>query len=568
MPSSQHEPCRPTVGANRSFLGVHSSRPAARSPQWGAPAPARRPAWGTRVAAPPGFLIVALPMILALFMLLASASAKKPAPPPAAPVLPPPPAMETGANPIVGALSTGALASADWYFVLDTAGGMLPIAQAARADIAKLVEVIPEGDRVAIVAMHTRPTDALPLTAIDGVNRQTLVDKVKTVDLTSAKDVDLGGGLSWTVHHLGEAGAAPLSFVVMLGPFCHSPSIASDFDSGGRGCRPIRGLDKIAQTWESSRGDKLVQATLVQVAPADGVVDPVGVDAARKVFPGAVSVVGQQFSTWAADFRARLPLQRLLPLVHRDAERAGLALTITSPPTEARPIAGVQASGRTQALPLHLSNVRVNGVPYPDADLSPSVTWEVPLELPDPGLRLWPTTERVELPITVTADAELRPADGLRALSIDPARPGVSTTTAASIERRLGPSYGQLVALGVLGALFAGLVVAYGRVRGRKTLLEGSFSYRPVGQARRVLDLSALQEAPICIGLDGELVVGRRADAVFILRMVKTSLGADAELEVLKADVQINSKPSPPGVYPVRVGATSVQFGDYRLTWE
>jgi len=507
-------------------------------------------------------------MILALFMLLASASAKKPAPAPVAPVLPPPPAMETAANPVVGVLMARSPAPADWYFVLDTAGGMLPIAQAARADIAKLVEVIPEGDRVAIVAMHTRPTDALPLTAIDAVNRQTLVDKVKAVDLTSAKDVDLGGGLSWTVHHLGAPGAATVSFVVMVGPFCHSPSIASDFDSGGRGCRPIRGLDKIAKTWESSRGDKLVQATLIQVAPTDSVVDPVGVDAARKVFPGAVSVVGQPFATWAADFRARLPLQRLLPLVRRDAERAGLALMITAPPTEARPIATIQAAGRTGSLPLRLSNVRVNGVPYPDADLAPSVTWEVPLVLPDPGMRFWPTTERVELPIVVTADGELGPAEGLRALSIDPVRAGLSTTTAASVERRLGPSYGQMVALGVLGALFAGLFVAYGRVRGRKTLLEGSFSYRPVGQARRVLDLSALQEAPICVGLDGELVVGRRADAVFILRMVKTSLGADAELEVLKPDVQINSKPAPPGVFQVRVGATSVQFGDYRLTWE
>ncbi len=507
-------------------------------------------------------------MFLALLLLLAPASAKKPPLPPPAPVLPPPPAMETAANPLVGVLMAQSPPPADWYFVLDTAGGMLPIAEAARAEIAKLVEVIPVGDRVAIVAMHTRPTDALPLTAIDSVNRQTLADKVKAVDLTSAKDVDLGGGLSLTVHHLGEPGAATLSFVVMVGPFCHSPSIASDFDSGGRGCRPIRGLDKIAQTWESSRGDKLVQAMLIEVAPPDGVVDPVGVDAAKKVFPGAVAVAGQPFATWAADFRARLPLQRLLPLVHRDAESAGLSLTITTPPTEARPIATLKASGGTRSLPMHLSNVRVNGVPYPDADLAPSVTWEVPLVLPDPGMRLLPSTEHVELPITVTADGELRPVDGLEALSIPAARGGMSATTAASVERRLGPGYGQLVALGVLSVLFGGLGFAYTRVRGRKALLEGAFSYRPLGQARRVLDLSALQEAPICIGPDGELVVGRREDAAFIVRMVKTSLGADAELEVLKPDVQINSKPSPPGVYPVRVGATSVQFGDYRLTWE
>ena len=81
---------------------------------------------------------------------------------------------------------------ADWYFVLDTSGEMLAVAQAARADLARLIEVIPEGDRVAVMAMHTRPSEALPLSAIDHFNRQTLMDKVATLDLTSAKDADLG----------------------------------------------------------------------------------------------------------------------------------------------------------------------------------------------------------------------------------------------------------------------------------------------------------------------------------------------------------------------------------------
>lgn len=506
-------------------------------------------------------------MLLAL-LLLQTALAKKPASPPSPPPLPAPAPMETGANPLVAEIMALKPAPADWYFVLDTSGGNLELAKAARPALASLVKVIPDGDRIAVVAMHTRPSDALPLSQIDAVNRQTLVDKITTLDLTSAKDADLGGGLSWAVHHLSSDTAAKLSFLVMVGPFCHSPSIASDYNSGGRGCRPILGLDKIAQSWADSKGDRVLQATLIEVAPPDGVIDPVGVEAVKRVFPGASTVEALPFSVWAEDFRQRLPLQRVLPLARADAERAALSLTVTRPPTEEHPIATITAHAGTGTLGVHLSNVLVNGVPYADVDLRPYATWEVPLPMPAATTHLLPTVEQVDLPVVVTADAELLPAEGLRAIGIDPSRPQLTARVSATVERHLGPTYLEIATLAVLGVIFAVLGVLYVQARSRKVLLEGAFSYRRVGQIRRRLDLSALSEAAICIGPDGELVLGRKSDAVVIVRMVKTSMGADAEIEVVKEHVEINSKAAAPGVHKVRAGATSVQFDDYRLTWE
>lgn len=493
----------------------------------------------------------------------------KPVKPPD-PVLPAPVAMETGANPLVGVITAQRPAPADWYFVLDTAGEMLPIAQAARAEIARLVEGIPEGDRISVVAMHTRPTEALPRARIDSVNRKTLSEKITTIDLTSAKDVDLGGALSWTVHHLTQTDAASLSFLVIVSPFCHSPSIASDFDSGGRGCRPIRGLDKIASTFAQSRGDRLLATTLIQVAPSTGVVDPVGVAAVQKVFPGATLVDGavQPVSTWAKDFRQRLELQRVLPLARRDAETLVLAVTVSEQPTTTNPVANITLASGMKYLGLQLTDVTINGVAREQAELAPTASYPVQLDLPPVPMRILPAEEVLEIPIVVHATGHLKPADGLAAVGIPPDRADLTATTTVRLTRRIGPTWVQATVLAGLTVAFVAMGVLLARVRTRRVSLEGQFSYRRVGQARRGLDVAGRAVAPICLGPDDSLIVGDAAQAVVILRMTKTSLGAEAEVDVRRAGVQINSKPAEPGVHAVRVGATSVQFDDFRLTWE
>ncbi len=518
-------------------------------------------------------MIVSHPMLLALlslaphFAALAAPPAKPPAPPP---VLAAPPAMETGANPMVSTILAHKPGPADWYFILDTAGSMLPIAQAARKDIASLVEVMPEGDRVSVVAMHTRPSEALPLSRIDAVNRTTLSQKIAALDLTSAKDVDLGGALSWAVHHLTDPDAANLSFIVMASPFCHSPSVASDYDSGGRGCRPIRGLDKIASTYAESQGGRILATTLIELAPPDGVVDPVGVDAVRKVFPGAVTIDGktEPFATWAADFRQRLPLQRVLPLAHHDAERTALLVRVDHPPTAESPIATVTLTSGMNLLDLHLSALDINGTDEGETDLRPTASFQVPIDLPPQPFRLLPAEESVNLPIRVTATGELRPADGLSAVGIDPARPALTATGTAVVTRRIGPSWPEVVLAGILGVAFIGMAATLLRSRARKPVLEGQFSYRRLGQARQTLPLAGLTEAGVRAEPNGDLVVAGTEEAILVFRMNKTSLGATAEVEVRREGVEINSKPVAIGVHAVRVGATSLQFDDYRLTWE
>jgi len=473
-------------------------------------------------------------------------------------------------DPMVAAVMAQHPPSADWYFVLDTSGEMLAVAQAARADIAKLIEVIPEGDRVAVMAMHTRPSEALPLSAIDHFNRQTLMDKVATLDLTSAKDADLGGGLSWAVHHLSAKTAADLSFVVMAGPFCHSPSVSSDFDSGGRGCRPIRGIDKIASSYAESRGARKVEATLLTLAPPGGASDPVGLEAVRKVFPEATVVDGKtvSFAAWAEDFRKRLPLHRVMPLVSGDVSAAGLKLVVAGAPTAEHPVARVILSAGTQHLGLRVHDLVINGVHYPDGDLAPSVMHDIPVTLPPAPFQLWPGVETLEVPITATASGEILPADGLRAVGIDPARPALTASINATVERDVGPSYLRLSTLSVLGVLFVSLASVYAQVRGRTSALEGAFSYRRVGASRQALDVSGRSAVAICKGPEGDLVVGAERDAVVIFRMVKSNKAADAEIVVCREGVQVNSKPVPKGVHKVVPGATSVQFDDFRLTWE
>lgn len=459
---------------------------------------------------------------------------------------------------------------ADWYFVLDTSGEMLAVAQAARADLARLIEVIPEGDRVAVMAMHTRPSEALPLSAIDHFNRQTLMDKVATLDLTSAKDADLGGGLSWAVHRLSAKTAADLSFMVMVGPFCHSPSVSSDFDSGGRGCRPIRGIEKIASSYAESRGARKVEATLLTLAPPGGVSDAVGVEAVRTVFPDATVVDGKtvSFAAWAEAFRKQLPLHRVMPLVNGDAGVAGLQLTVAGAPTAENPVAQVIVSAGTQHLGLHVRDLVINGVSYPESDLAPSVVHDIPISLPPAPFQLWPGTETLEIPITATATGELLPADGLREVGVDPARPALTATATAKVVRDVGPSYLRLSTLSVLGVLFVSLASVYAQVRGRTAVLEGAFSYRRVGAARQALEVAGRSVVAICKGPDGELVIGPEDDAVVIFRMVKSNKAGDAEIVVCREGVQVNSKPLGVGVHKVVPGATSVQFDEFRLTWE
>lgn len=481
-----------------------------------------------------------------------------------------PAAVPVAVNPVVAAVQAHGDTPVDWYFVLDTSGGMLPIARLLRADLSRWIAGIPDGDRVAVVAMHTRPTEALALTQLDAGNRASVVNLVRTLDLTSANDADLGAGFSWAVHHLTTDGGADRSVLVMMSPFCHSPSVASEFDSGGQGCRPVKGLDKLVDAYAAGHGERLLTTMLYTVAPGKGGVDPVGVAAAQQLFPGATVIDSDTMAMgrWVDDNLANLAVQRALPIARRDAERAALRLTVDATGADTTGAARVRIDGGTTALTLHLTGVTVNGAASDDLDLAPSAVVPVPLDLPPEPFQLWPGQQQIDVPVTVAAAGRLEPADGLTALGIAPDRPGLTATAVAHVVRPVGPTILQAVVSSALGVAVFGGLAALVRARGRKVVLEGAFSYRQVGGNRQPIDVGAVSEAAIGVLPSGGLGLVPPAQAVVILRVVKAPGGAQAEIDIRRDGVEVNARPLERGVHPVRAGAVSVQFDDYRLTWE
>lgn len=541
------------------------------------------PACGRPIAEPPRrhYLVrvkmdrVKIAALLALLLLPGSALAarKKPAPPPAAAavVANPMSAAESG---LVSAVQAHSPPPAEYLFLLDTAGEMLPFAQSARADIASIVEKLPEGDRVEIVVFHTRPTVALPSTAVDAQSRSTLAEKIRTLQLVSANDSDLGGGLAYAVSRLDRVDGTPLQFLFMASTFCHSPSISSDYDSGGRGCRSIRGLDKMASTFTEGRKDRRLVATLFEVATGSTPVNADGLASAQKVL-GSTTVVDTSttsFSKWAADYAARLPLERALPLVQADVAKAALSVKVLRQPTAQKPSAQLEISSGMSFLSMHLTNVVVQGssggVLPTELDLTPTATLEVPLKPPTTPIAILPGEDTVEYPITLTAVGSIQPPEGITAVGLTPDLPAVTAATKASWHRTYGLP-GWLVAILVAGMTATGAgIVLVARRRLRKVRLGGTFTWRRSGGPRQTLEIGELEEAYVCVNADGDLVLGKRAEAVLALRMRKQGLDSVAEAELYTDGVEINRKAARRGRVRVVPGATSFQFGEYRLSWE
>lgn len=516
--------------------------------------------------------------LLALLLLPGSADAarKKRAPadaPPPAPAAAPAPTMSAEEQAVVDAVRAHSPPPAEYVFLLDTAGPMLDVARGLRDDLAAIVDRLPEGDKVEVVALHTRPTVALESTQLAADNRAAVVERVRAMELTSAKDSDLGAGLAYATSRLNRADGAALQFVVLVSTFCHSPSVTSDYDSRGRGCRAIRGLPKMIESFQAGRKDRLAVATLLPVSTATQPVHPEGLEAARQFF-GEVQVVdttAQSPEAWAARYAAYAPLERVLPLVRSDAKNAGLSLRVVRQPTAQKPTAQIEVSGGTSWLGLSLTEVvasgAVAGALPPSMELAPTLTLEVPVTPPPTPFAILPNEDTVSLPITLSGIGQLQPAAGLGALGIDPARPALSATVNASWTRSYGlPAWLVGILLAGVAAVSAGTTIILRR-RLRRVRLGGNFSYRYLGGARQAMDLGALEEAYIAVDPAGGLVV-RRNGAVLAVRMVKQGLDAYAEAEIFADGVEINRKPARRGRHRVVSGATSFQFGDYRLTWE
>lgn len=511
--------------------------------------------------------------LLALLLSPALAAKRKPAaPPPPPPVVFTPAPLSAAEQTLVDDVMAHHPPPADYVFLLDTSGDMLEKAMAAREAIANLVEQLPDGDRVEIVAFHTRPKVAVELTVVDGTTRKPLSDQIRAVALTSAKDSDLGAGLAWAVSDLNRKDGGAVQFVFMMSTFCHNPSVNSEYGQGGNGCRAVRGLSKIAETLRSGRSGRTLVTTYFTTATKDVKANAEGLAAAQEVLGEGTTVdlATTSFTTWTSGYRARL--ERVLPLARADAAAATFSARVLRQPTPQLPNVSVELSSGTTWLGLTVDNLTVSGgtgggTPG-SVDLQPIYTVDVPVQLPPNPFAILPHDDVVSIPLTFGGDGTLQPDASLRGVGIDPARPGLTATVNATWHRTYGLP-GWLVAM--IAAEILAVAIGVGiflRRRLRKVRLGGSFSYRRIGGPRQPLDIADLEQAYIVIRPDGELGVGARKDAVLALRMVRHGMNASAEVEVFADGVEINRKLARPGRHRVVVGATSFLFGEYRMAWE
>ena len=516
-------------------------------------------------------------LLLLVSLLLSPAEARRRTPPPAPP--PPPPALvelSAAEKALVEASPRLTAAAVEHLFLLDTSGGQFAVAQASRDAIAAMVAKLPVGDSVTILVYHIRPSTSLPVTFIDEAGRDALVARIKAIDLTSAKDSDLGAGLAYAANQITRSDAAPVIYVYMVGSFCHSPSVGSDYDSGGRGCRAIRGVDKLKDAVAKGRGDRIVAATFFPTAALpEYPIDEGGIVAASAVFPSAhrVDTTKTSFPVWAESFVHRMPLERIAPLLRADATSAALTVKVVTQPTRENPNAVVEVSAGTRFVSAKLTNLRVEGgatADFPaEIDLAPSHTLTIPFSLDRGGISVLPHTETLDLPFSIAGDLVLQPEPGVTSLGIPATRVNQKAEATASYTHSVGWLGLLCLVMGTLSLAVTGFFAfALLRRRAQRLRLGGSFSYRYDGGPRRALDITDLEEAFVGIGDVGELLAGKGRGAVLALRMIRDRNGAYAEVEILVDGVEMNRKPVRRGRHRVTQGGASFQFGGYRLSWE
>jgi hypothetical protein len=474
-------------------------------------------------------------------------------------------------DPLVSAWA-GTPVSASWIFVLETSGAYLPIAEAARDDIARLVEALPVGDRVEVIALHTRASPILPFRTVAEDTRTALAAEVRALKLPSAKSTDLGAGLASIATALDAPGGGGARFVVVMGSFCHSPSVASEYADGGYGCRAIRGLDSLDAAFDDGADRATIAATLFPVAtPAQPVHAP-GLAVVHDYFApaAAVETATEPLKTWVTTRIASLAASRVRPLARAEAATLALHAVVVDEPAPGNPNATIRLSAGLEHLALDATAITVTGARAGRTSLrlGPDAILPLTVDVPAPPFSFVPVHDVVDIPVSVRLDGTLSPADSLRDAGIDPAHPALSAAVTIHAARTYGLSAGRGLAM-LVSALLLG---AAGTLSLRRSLsplrLGGAFTYRHAGGPRQPLPIQGLAEAAVVVRPDGSLGVGRPDDAVFVLRVERPLWNAHVIAEIRASNVEINTRRVPPGRHVVVPGATSFQFKDYRLSWE
>lgn len=455
-----------------------------------------------------------------------------------------------------------------WYFVVETAGGGLGVANAAREPLAQLIEALPAGDRVEIQVIHTRTSTLLERT-VDDAGRAALAAEVRALVFPTAKATDMGAALSHLMSRLSAAGGP--REVLMVSSFCHQPPIGSPWADGGFGCRSILGLDALNTEVDARGGLEKVEAHLFPVDLPTQVHDPRGVSQASTILaPAFVAVEASPVDAWLATARAGLALHRARPEVRAEATAFAVTATVLQEPTPEAPRARIELTSNLAHLGFGITQLTVEGgrIVTPPTALAPGATFDVDVDVPAPSFSLLPRTDTVELPLTFRIAGALTPEDALREAGIEPSVSPVEVAVVARAARSYGLS--PLRAGGMLASVL--LLAGAGTLALRRRLAPirfgGTFTYRKAGGARRSLDIGDRSEAAIVVLPDGSLGLGRKEDAVIVLRMERPLWNTRASVWVRAAAVELNARPAAPGWHKIVAGATSFQFQDFRLSWE
>lgn len=497
-----------------------------------------------------------------MLLLAVAAHALTPAPRPVAPTEP------EIVVPVAPTLASRSPAG-EFIFLLDTTAEMLPVTSPLLAEIAGLVEVLPEGDRVEIVVFHARPNVALPSTVVTADRRAELAQRIRTLEVSAAVDRDVGAGLDALVAQINRPEAPAFEFAFVASNFCHAPVVSSPWSSGGYGCSPIRGESSIGESLNAGRAGRVLSTVLFPLSPPGQTADGAGVDGAARELdaPAVVSPL----PAWFATLRAHLPDRRVLPIIASDAAATTITASVIAAPSTAHPEAEIELRTPMRVAALHLDKVQVKGgklVGDGIADLAPTTRVKIAIAPPKAPLSLFPRSDTVPLTITVLADGTLMPEAEVAALHIDPAHPNLSVTLQVPFERQYGLPLPVTIAVFVvtffLGA--GGAILARARLKPRR--LGGSFHYRYKNGPRVPLPLAELSEAALVVNGDNTLSLGERAEAALIFRMRRPVWEVHAEIEVLRDDVELNRKRLSRGRHAIVEGGTAFTFGDFRLTWE
>lgn len=461
----------------------------------------------------------------------------------------------------------------DYLFLVETAADGMELANSARAEMAEIVQSARDGDTITIAAVHTRPIVAMETVRLDGLNRVQTVEQVKNLQLTAGRDFDLGAALNYAALQMARKGAAPVQQVFFVSTFCHRPPVLSDWDGGGTTCHQVKGQDRILASLGPSQEERLIQAWYLRRPYEMPQGDAGGLDAARKLFGEGelITLAETPWSTWARGWITHAGLNRVLPLVKRDVANAKLSVTVKRPPSATNPVAQIEISAGTRWLDVRLEQVAIEGgkgtLPT-ELTLTPTATLDVPVAVAPTPFAVLPHEDTVTLPFSIRADATLQPAAGLAGVGQTAALGTLTAAAETSYGRHYGLPWWAVTFFGV-GLLGTGSAAAvFLRRRLRRVRLGGAFSYRRQGGPRTPIDIAERDEVYLTITADGALAPGRRTEAVLALRMVKQGVNAFPEAEILVDGVEINKKLARRGKHRIVAGATSFQFGEYRLAWE